>query len=106
MADRRDPKRSNRRFVDELPELLREKGLSIREIAGRAKVSPSHLNRVLREVDYKTPSGELTRRIAVELDLPPDYWPEYREAVVIEQLRADPEFRDEVYRRLKRRRGS
>ncbi|MEX2646451.1 MAG: helix-turn-helix domain-containing protein [Gaiellaceae bacterium] len=103
MADRAHQKRSNHRFVDELPELLSEKGLSVREIARRAKVDPGHLSRVLRQVAYKTPSGELTRKIAVALGRPPDYWPEYREAIVLEHVRADPAFRDRVYVSLKRR---
>jgi hypothetical protein len=53
-------------------------------------------------VAYKTPSSELARRIALALDLPEDYFPEYREAFVIERIKTNPELRDELYARLKR----
>jgi len=36
----------------------------------------------------------------VELNLPEDYFPEYREAAVIEHLKADPKLRDELYERF------
>jgi hypothetical protein len=52
-------------------------------------------------VDYKTPSGELVRRIAVALDLPYDYFPEYRASVVFEKISADGALRDELYERLR-----
>ena len=93
---------SKRPFVDELPAILEERKLSIRALALSAGVSPSHLTRVLRQRDYKTPSAELCRRIAQALDLPDDYWPEYRERVVTDRVRNDPELREELYRRFAR----
>jgi transcriptional regulator with XRE-family HTH domain len=93
--------RSNRAFVEELPELLRDRGLSLRKLAQRADLNPSHLSRVLRKADYKTPSGELVRRVAVALDLPHDYFPEYRASVVFEKISADEALRDELYQRLR-----
>lgn len=92
--------RSQRRLIDELPEILAERQLSIRALARSAGVSSSHLTRVLRGRDYKTPSAELCRRVALALELPEDYWPEYRERVVVEQVRSDPKLREELYRRL------
>lgn len=95
--------KSQRRLVEELPELLKERNLSVRALAIKAEVSASHLGRVLRQKDYKTPSAELCRRIALALDLPEDYWPDYRERVVIERVRSDPALREELYTRLARR---
>jgi transcriptional regulator with XRE-family HTH domain len=93
-------RRSQRRFADELPEILAERGLSMRALALKAAVSPSHLNRVLRAVDYKSPSAELCARIASALELPEDYWPEYRERFVVDRVRDDPALRETLYRRL------
>jgi hypothetical protein len=45
---------------------------------------------VLRRVSYKTPSPDLARRVAVALDLPPDYFPEYREGFVIGKTCTQP----------------
>jgi transcriptional regulator with XRE-family HTH domain len=93
-------KLTNVPFSDELPRLLAERDMSTRELARRVGVSHSHISRVVRRRDDKTPSPDLVRRISVELDLPEDYFPEYRESVVIEHLKADPKLRDELYKRL------
>jgi hypothetical protein len=34
---------------------------------------------------------------AIALGLPRDYFPEYREAFVIDRVRSDPRLRDELY---------
>jgi transcriptional regulator with XRE-family HTH domain len=97
MADR-----TQRSFVEELPELLRERQLSVRQLARDTGVTSSHLSRLLRGVGYRTkPSKELAQRIAVALELEPDYFLEYREAVVLEAVRAQPRLREELYDRLK-----
>jgi transcriptional regulator with XRE-family HTH domain len=97
------PNRSNKAFVEELPNLVRERKMSLRTLAQLADVNPSHLSRVLRRADYKTPSADLVRRIAVALGLPHDYFPEFREAIVHEQVKLDAKLRDELYDRLRRR---
>jgi len=92
--------RTNKRFADELPRLLEERGLSIRTVARAAGVTGAHLSRVLRGVNYKTVSPDLARRVALALDLPEDYFPEQREGVVIQRIRNDPKLRDELYARI------
>ena len=96
MADRTDTP-----FVDELPRLLRERGMSLRELARRIEISDSHLSRVVRHADYKSASPRLIGRIARELRLPVDYFPEYREAFVVERVRRDARLRDGLYSVLK-----
>ena len=88
-------------FREELPRLLAERGMSTRALAQRVGVSHSHLSRVVRQKDYKTPSRDLTWKVATALNLPHDYFPEYREATVIEHLKADQELRDEIYERIR-----
>jgi transcriptional regulator with XRE-family HTH domain len=77
--------------------------MTMRALAREAGVTSAHLSRVLRRADYKTPSGQLASRVAVALDLPPDYFAEYREALVIERVKEDARFRDDMYARLTRR---
>ena len=60
-------------------------------------VSQSHLSRVLRRVDYKTPSVSLMTKAAEALGLPDDYFPEVREASVISVIKADSALRDRIY---------
>lgn len=88
---------TTKRFAEEVPRILRERGLSIRALARAADVTDAHLSRVLRGVNYKTASPDLARRVALALDLPEDYFPEYREGIVIERIRHDPRLRDRLY---------
>jgi len=91
------PLRTNRPFLRELPKLLQELKLTPTEVARAAGIAPSHLSRVLRAADYKTPSAELSAKIAKVLDLPVQYFPEYREAVVVRRVKTDPLLRDTLF---------
>jgi len=93
--------RTNASFADELPRLLHEHGLSLREFARQIAVSSSYLSRSLRGVDYKRPGGDLAARAASALGLPEDYFPEFREAYVLERVRSDAELRDAIYAKLR-----
>jgi transcriptional regulator with XRE-family HTH domain len=97
---------TNRSFIEEVPRMLKDRGMSIRALARQVGVTDAHLSRVLRGVAYKTASADLARRVAVALSLPPDYFPEYRQGVVIEKVKRDPRLRDELYERLRRKRRS
>ena len=55
---------------------------------------------MLRHKRGKTAGPDLARRIAQALDLPEDFFPEYREAAVFERLRGNGDLRDELYDRL------
>lgn len=96
-------RRTNQPFVVEVPRLLEERGLSIRALAREAGVTDAHLSRVLRQVNYKTPSADLAGRVARALKLPMDYFPEYREGLVLDVLHGDPRLRDELYDRFAKR---
>jgi transcriptional regulator with XRE-family HTH domain len=92
-------------FTEEVPRLLKERGMSVRALAATIGISDSHLSRVLRRADYKTPSPDLTRKVALALGLPSDYFPEFREAYVVEQIKSDPKLRNDLYVRLSHTRG-
>jgi transcriptional regulator with XRE-family HTH domain len=93
--------RTERPFIEELPTLLNQRRLSLRALAREAKVTDAHLSRLLRGIGYRTkPSANLAHRVALALALPPDYFREYREALVIEQVKNDPKLREELYDRL------
>jgi len=98
-------KTTDRPFVEEVPRLLEKSGMSIRALAASVGVSDSHLSRVLRGVDYKTPSTDLMRRVARSFNLADDYFPESREAWLIERIKGDPGLRDSLYARLMRAGG-
>jgi transcriptional regulator with XRE-family HTH domain len=75
--------------------------MSQRALARAVGVTDAHLSRVLRQVNYKTPSPELTRRVATALGLPNDFFVEFREAFVVEEVRRNARLREELYRRLR-----
>jgi len=91
---------SERAFAEELPRLLAERSLSQRKLAQMIDLNPSHLSRALRGADRTRPSTDLIRRIAGALDLPPGYFPELREAAVVERIKSDAELRDRLYKQL------
>jgi transcriptional regulator with XRE-family HTH domain len=93
--------RTERPFIEELPNLLNQRRLSLRALARQAGVTDAHLSRLLRGIGYRTkPSANLAHRVALALELPPDYFREYREALVIEQVKNNPQLREELYDRL------
>src|SRR6478672_9964085 len=94
--------RSDRPLVNQLGELMEKRGLSMNRLSAMVGVSQSHLSRILGQVDNKTVSGELAERIAVALGLPPDWFPETRQAKLFEAIRADDVLRDRLYDELVR----
>jgi transcriptional regulator with XRE-family HTH domain len=95
-------KRASRPFVEELPSLLEERGMSLRAVARAAGVGDDHLSRVLRGARSKKASPELTKRVAAALGLPDDYFVEARLDFVSQRLSRDPALLDRVYDRLRR----
>ena len=93
-------KRTNRPYVEEVPRLLSERGLSIRALARLVGVTSAHLSRVLRHANYKTVSADLARRTAIALGLPADYFPEAREGAVVDLIKNNPRLRDRLYDEL------
>jgi transcriptional regulator with XRE-family HTH domain len=87
-------------FADEVARLLKQRGMSIRALATAAGVTPSHLSRVLARSDYKTPSVDLMRRVGAALGVPPETFPEYRQGVVVQRIREDPDLRDRLFQDL------
>jgi transcriptional regulator with XRE-family HTH domain len=88
---------------EELPRLLRLHGISLRALAAAVGVNQSHLSRVLGAKGSRPVSGDLAGKIAVALGMREDYFPEFREAVVIERIRRDPALRDRLYSRMRKR---
>ena len=93
--------RTQRPFVEELPRLLEARRMSVRSVEKALGLSHGFLSRVLRQRDYKTPSPDLTRRVAQALDLAPDFFPEAREGFIFERVRADAKLRDRLYDELR-----
>jgi transcriptional regulator with XRE-family HTH domain len=87
---------TDRPFPDELPRLLDEKGLTLRALAREVGgIDHSYLSRMLyRRTAVNVRHAE---RIARALGLPPDYFPEVREAAVVEAVRKNPRLRDSIY---------
>ena len=99
--------RTNRSFADEVNRLLEDRGLSASALARQVGVSQGHLSRLLRQADYRrSPSLRLARSVARALDLPDDYFSEYREAYVVERIQKSSRLRDELYDMLRERRTS
>lgn len=95
---------NTRPFVEELPRLLEEQELTLRALARDiGGLDHAYLSRMLRgQVPVNV---QHVRRIARQLGLPENYFPEVREAEVIDAVRRSPKLRDEIYfERAQRRR--
>jgi transcriptional regulator with XRE-family HTH domain len=93
---------SNSPVADELPRLLAERGLSVRELGRRMGIDHGHISRIVHQQRGKVASGDLAGRIAVELGLPADYFPEYRRAAVVAAIAQDPALLDRLYHEISR----
>ena len=87
---------TNRSFASELPRLLKQRKLTLRAIARDVGgVDHAYLSRM---INGKTPvNAGHAQRIARHLGLPADYFPEVREAAVINAVHSRPRLRDEIY---------
>ena len=74
--------------------------MTLRAISRAAEVDHAHLSRVLKGDRGRKVSPDLAGRIAVALDLPRDFFPEYREGAVVEAIADDPTLRDRIYDHL------
>lgn len=70
--------------------------MSLRELSRRLGKDATFLSRV-RRGQQRIPDG-LPARVAVALGLPEDYFPEAREALILEAVRAQPDLRERLYR--------
>lgn len=93
-------RRTQESFRDELPRLLADRGMSQRSLAKLVGVNQSYLTFVLQ--GRRAPSRRLLDGVAKALDLPTDYFREYREAIVVDRVKADPKLLDRVYELVSR----
>jgi transcriptional regulator with XRE-family HTH domain len=83
-----------------LPDLLRERSMSLRGLGRRVGVSDAHLSRAVRGAGAKSVSGDLAGRIAIALELPENYFVENRRWRLEAVLREDPSAVNWAYDRL------
>jgi transcriptional regulator with XRE-family HTH domain len=92
----KDKQVTSRPFTKELPRLLKERGLTLRALARDVGgIDHAYLSRMLR--GQLPVNVQHVRRIARALGLSEDYFPEVREAAVVDAVRRRPKLRDEIY---------
>lgn len=69
--------------------------MSQRALARQLAMNPAYLSLVLQ--GKRAPSHRLLTQTARVLELPADYFREYREQVVIERIRSDPQLLERAY---------
>jgi transcriptional regulator with XRE-family HTH domain len=83
-------------FPEELPRLLKARNESLRGLAREVGgIDHAYLSRMVRREAAVNPRH--VARIAAHLGLPDDYFPEVREAAVVQAIRRDAELRDAIY---------
>jgi transcriptional regulator with XRE-family HTH domain len=95
-------KHPSKSFREELPNLLNERGLSLRALARAAGVGHDQLSRALSGDRNARASGDLAQAVSRALSLPDDYFAEARLAQIMAALRQDHQLLDRVYDRFMR----
>src|SRR5262249_20089076 len=85
-------------FNEALPRLLAEQGVSLRELSRRLGMDATYLSRIRR--GEKRLPARLPRQVSAILGLPEDYFPETREALILEAIRRDSTLREQIYDRF------
>ena len=83
-------------FPQSLRELLQLRGMSYRRLATRTKLSAGYLNHLACGT-RPVPADQVIRIIARALRVKPDYFFEYRQRGLSEQLYRSPELADRLY---------
>lgn len=83
-------------FPQSLRELLELRGMSYRRLATRTKLSAGYLNHLACGT-RPVPADSVIRIIARALRVKPDYFFEYRQRGLSEQLYRSPELADRLY---------
>jgi transcriptional regulator with XRE-family HTH domain len=89
-------------IAEALPEILRDRDLSLRTLAATIGMSASHLSRALRGKGGRHLSLAAVEAIAAVVELPPSYFREYRTELAVAGVRADIALADRVFDSLKR----
>ncbi|MBD0330971.1 MAG: helix-turn-helix domain-containing protein [Thermoleophilia bacterium] len=93
-----------RRFSEEafgptVERLMRERGITYRQLADLTELSAGYLNHLVHG-NRPVPSNDVVERLAEALGVEPEHFREYRLRVVTERLERMPEMIDRLYRRL------
>jgi plasmid maintenance system antidote protein VapI len=80
----------------ELPRILNARGITLRSLAAAVGgIDHAYLSRMINGKAHV--NANHIRRISKHLGLPDDYFPEVREAAVVDAIRAHPRLRDNIY---------
>ena len=88
-------------FGPALARLMRERGLSYRQLASRTDLSGGYLNHLVHGA-RPVPGNEVIERIALALDLDPVRFRDYRLRAVWDAIRDRPEVIERLYAELVR----
>jgi hypothetical protein len=92
--------RSQVPFAEAAAELLADLGWSESEAARRIGLDRSFFRKALRGSDYKRLAPEHIAALSEAAGLSREYFPEVREAAVVDAVRSDPGLRDRLFDEL------
>jgi transcriptional regulator with XRE-family HTH domain len=92
--------RAERPFGETWRDWFQREGWSQRQVARGAGIDSSFFSKALREEGRKRLNPAQIARISSWAGLPVDYFPEVREAAVLDAVRNDPTLRDRLFDEL------
>ena len=86
-------------FGPTIEALMRETGVTYRELAARTGLSAGYLNHLVHG-NRPVPSNDVVRTLAESLGVEPEHFREYRIRVITERLETMPDLVDRLFRRF------
>jgi plasmid maintenance system antidote protein VapI len=74
-----------------------ERGWCQRDVSAAVGVDPAHISRLLKRGSRLRATPQLMTRVARAFDVDPEFFVEYREWCVLEEVRRNPSLRERLF---------
>jgi transcriptional regulator with XRE-family HTH domain len=88
---------TNQAFREAVGELMNERGWSQRDLSAAVGVDPAHISRLLQRGSRLRATPQLMTRVARAFGVDPEFFVEYREWCVLEEVRRNPTLRERLF---------
>jgi plasmid maintenance system antidote protein VapI len=88
---------TNQAFRDAVGVLMDERGWCQRDLSAAVGVDPAHISRLLKRGSRLRATPQLMTRVARAFDVDPEFFVEYREWCVLEEVRRNPSLRERLF---------
>ena len=88
---------TNQAFREAVGGLMDERGWCQRDLSAAVGVDPAHISRLLKRGSRLRATPQLMTRVARAFEVDPEFFVEYREWCVLEEVRRNPSLRERLF---------